>query len=166
MQATVNDIRRGDRFTWNGGKYIALDDARPWEEPGSSEDPLHQFAWVTAVKDVGQKPGADGVIDFDVPKGGMSQDLWQHAEIEIGERGLKVTWFGQQDKATSPEQARRLLRNITSARRKALRVIDDIDERRDQWIRGAILSEVPVIEIAEITGLSRARIYQIRDGHR
>lgn len=167
MQAIISDIRRGDRFTWNGGKYIAVDDARPWQPTTSSDaDPMSQLAFVSAVKDTGQQPGADGVIDVS-GSGSIGQNIWQHAPVEITERGVDVTWFGQEDEAfDSPDEARRLLRNITMTRETAQRAVDDVDVRRDRWIRGAILSEVPVAEIAEITSLSRSRVYQIRDGRR
>lgn len=40
-------------------------------------------------------------------------------------------------------------------------------EQRFTWaVRDAIRAEIPVSEIAKLSGLSRSRIYQIRDGRR
>lgn len=38
--------------------------------------------------------------------------------------------------------------------------------RRDKAVRSAVEADVPVIRIADMTGLTRGRIYQIRDGRR
>lgn len=35
---------------------------------------------------------------------------------------------------------------------------------RDDLIRAEIARDIPVVELCKVTGLSRARIYQIRDG--
>ncbi|WP_282790905.1 hypothetical protein [Streptomyces sp. CC224B] len=47
----------------------------------------------------------------------------------------------------------------------AARAITDAEEHRDSLIRAAI-GRVPVTAIADAAGLTRARIYQIRDGRR
>lgn len=48
----------------------------------------------------------------------------------------------------------------------AVNRIADAEQERDEKIRAAIAAGYPVISIAEHACLSRARIYQIRDGRR
>lgn len=49
---------------------------------------------------------------------------------------------------------------------EAVNRIKAAEEERDEKIRAAIHAGYPVISIATHAGLSRARIYQIRDGRR
>lgn len=50
--------------------------------------------------------------------------------------------------------------------RRSAKRVDDSLERRDANIRAALTMDVPVKDIVADTGLSRARVYQIRDGRR
>lgn len=62
---------------------------------------------------------------------------------------------------TGPRQEE-LLEDIADA----VRSVHYYEEERDALIRSAVADRVPVTAIAEKAGLSRARIYQIRDGRR
>lgn len=44
--------------------------------------------------------------------------------------------------------------------------LSSLEAQRDDLIRLALLSEVPGPQIAGVTGLSKQRVYQIRDGVR
>lgn len=48
----------------------------------------------------------------------------------------------------------------------AAQAITEEEQRRDQLIRQAVTNRIAVTAIAEAAGLSRARVYQIRDGRR
>jgi len=159
---SVIDIRRGDHFTWNGQGYLAIDDARP---SGFFIDNQESIA-VCCVLAKNIEPGPDGVIDLGSRlRGNLS--LGEQAKIEITKRGSRVTWLGDEPRAQTPQwQARGVLHGIVTARRAAQRAVDDLDVSRDNAIRQALASEVPVSQIAEMTGLSRSRIYQIRDSRR
>ncbi|MFE7237158.1 hypothetical protein [Streptomyces sp. NPDC057580] len=56
--------------------------------------------------------------------------------------------------------------NVLEAIEDSVKTIRDAETARDDLIRQAITEGVPVITIAERASLSRARIYQIRDGRR
>lgn len=62
---------------------------------------------------------------------------------------------------TSGEQERML-----EAVADAAAAIGDAERGRDERIRSAIAAGVPIIAVAKKANLSRARIYQIRDGRR
>jgi hypothetical protein len=64
-----------------------------------------------------------------------------------------------------PDWARALRQStedVTAARQAAA----DEDTAWRYMIRAALADGVPVVEVAELTGISRARVYQIRDGRR
>ncbi len=44
--------------------------------------------------------------------------------------------------------------------------LERAEQRRNTAIRAALADQVPVSEIAAATGLSRLRVYQVRDGRR
>lgn len=58
------------------------------------------------------------------------------------------------------------LTDASSAREKAISVMEEADAEWRSTIRRAIEMRVPVTQIAAATGISRERVYQIRDGRR
>lgn len=63
-------------------------------------------------------------------------------------------------------QQHHLLAAVEDAAAATRDAAKDRTEDRDERIRSAIAAGVPVITIAKRAGLSRARVYQIRDGRR
>lgn len=55
------------------------------------------------------------------------------------------------------------LEDIAARRR---RLVDELDERRDELVRSLLRTSAPRERIAESAGVSVARLYQIRDGRR
>lgn len=165
MKATIADIRRGDRFTWAGKTYIAFDDARPSRLAAD----LGDFCEIGTIQASAITADADGTYHQGTAFVDCTTVL-SNKEIEILERGLKTLRIAEEpenaDRPVSEWYALGHLRSTMSARSLAQRVADDIDQTRDHQIRDAIKAGVSVPEIMEITGLSRPRIYQIRDGKR
>ncbi|TXS35134.1 hypothetical protein [Streptomyces sp. t39] len=160
--ATIADIRRGDKFTHSGRTYIAADDARP--------------SGVTGYYDVTTLPGTAKADDGVIRQGALfGRDITVRPDfaVDIITRGLTVemlweTTHNQRPEATtaSEDAVRFWLGHITRQREAAQRQSADLDLTRDKWIRAALALSVPVTEIAHLAGLSRERIYQIRDGRR
>lgn len=92
-------------------------------------------------------------------------DLWDADTDELTEdgeeivRGSIAAWQGDTIATDT------ILSELTEAQ-DAVNLHDEQTARRDGAVRAAIAATVPVIRIAEMTGLTRARIYQIRDGRR
>ena len=59
-----------------------------------------------------------------------------------------------------------ILGEAVVALRQAEEVVAEATRRRDDAVRRAIADGVPVTTIAEQAGLSKARVYQIRDHRR
>ena len=62
-----------------------------------------------------------------------------------------------------------ILADIAAATTRSRRATQEANERRDTLqyvIRSALASGVSVADIVKVTGLTRARIYQIRDHRR
>lgn len=162
--ATVEDIRRGDKFTWNGTTYYAMDDARLYapEEFGD----LGEFCAVRLIRAAGLTPNSDGVIDLDM-RMLDNKAILRTAPVTIISRGHALHHVTDEVRETVPvEQVMPNLCYVMAARKRAQREVNDLDEQRDHYIRQAIASGARVAELAELTGLSRERIYQVRDGRR
>jgi hypothetical protein len=174
MQATIADIRRGDRFTrltGRGGTYIAL---RAAKDAHGARGPKSR---VIVVDDQNDQPGPDGVIDL-----GNQADRKAHiidppsdTPVEIHERGLNLH-HESDDPLPFTDTPNPHLANKTDRESEADRLrehipnvvgqIANLGSERDVLIKQALAAGVSVIELAGLTGLSRARIYQIRDGRR
>lgn len=72
----------------------------------------------------------------------------------------------QLNSAAPGEPANDAQHGILDAIEDIVRRIRDAELERDDIIRQAVAEGIPVISIAERADLSRARIYQIRDGRR
>lgn len=92
-------------------------------------------------------------------------DLWDAEAEELTEageeivRGSVAAWQGDEGAQDAA------LAELAEAQAD----VDKHDEqiaRRDAAIRAAVKQSVSALRIAEMTGLSRGRIYQIRDGRR
>jgi hypothetical protein len=66
----------------------------------------------------------------------------------------------------SVRAALRDVERATKARQRADVDAGEAQERQAVAIRAALAAGVPVADIAGVTGLTAARIYQIRDGRR
>jgi len=165
MKATIADIRRGDRFTWGTKTYIAFDDARP----DAHLTDLGDFHEIRMVQTTNLKVAEDGSFHQGTAFVDC-QTVLSAKEIEISERGLRTVRLGEEpenvDTPRGWQYAENRLTGTMAARALAQRVADDIDETRDHEIRDALKAGMSVPEIMKVTGLSRARIYQIRDGRR
>jgi DNA-binding phage protein len=58
------------------------------------------------------------------------------------------------------------VRRAASALIEQRRTVAQAEEEFASAIRGAVHLGVPVAEVAELAGITRARVYQIRDGRR
>lgn len=168
MQATIADIRRGDRFTWAGHHYIAADDARP-----STGGGMNGYCDILTLPGT-LKPSDDGAV-HQGSNFGRYIAVRADFEIDITQRGVQVVMLNEEPDlrdesgavGADPQKAvRERLAVIAHQRKLARRVVDDIDETRDEWIRTGLRNGMSVKELQERTGLSRQRIYQIRDGRR
>ncbi|MFD8687867.1 hypothetical protein [Streptomyces sp. NPDC059651] len=167
MQVNVTDIRRGDRFSDARGTYIAIGAATPFI-PGHDGDRVT----IRVVKDEGDTIAADGIMHLDR----SSRAIQRAADrtVEVHDRELPIAhksdrlpqYTDETDavlESTDRERAAELLRIRIP---KVVRVLEEQGSERDLLIRKGLHAGIPVIELAELSGLSRARIYQIRDGRR
>ena len=161
MQATIADIRRGDRFTWNNRQWIAVYDAYPATAAYINDDRFYVLPAVPAAK----VKEVDGVHEITTAIGA---DLVLHtAEVTIHERELPVHTRQDDVRETAPlEHAESALTFIVGAREAAHRAVEQRDEEFNARVRQFLASGGSVAAVVEKTGLSRARIYQIRDGRR
>jgi hypothetical protein len=162
--ATIADIRRGDRFTWGGASYLAVDDCRPLGDAafGFGRD----FGNITYIRAAGLKRNADGVYDLEmrIPQ---ASAVRLTASVEIHEREVRIHHVSDDVREGTPRfQIMSNLDYIVHSRDVARREAGDLDEQRDIVIRQALSAGVSVADLVERTGLTRARIYQIRDGRR
>jgi hypothetical protein len=166
MQATITDIRRGDRFTrlaGRGGTYIAV---RAAKETATGR------ARVWVVEDHGQTVGDDGVMDL--ADAGRMITPASDTPVEIHDRALPIRHGADEPEFTDEPNLHlngKTDRELAAAELrhripKLIEKISDLGSERDLMVRRGITAGIPVIELAEMTGLSRARIYQIRDGRR
>lgn len=161
MQATIADIRRGDRFTWNDRTYIAVYDAYPATAALIDDDRFYVLPAVLAAK----AKRVDGVHEITTAIGA---DVVLHtATVTIQERGLPVHTRQDDIREGSPlEHAETALDFVIKAREDAHRAAEQRDEEFNARVRQFLASGGSVAVAVEKTGLSRARIYQIRDGRR
>jgi len=161
MQATIADIRRGDRFTWNNREWIAVYDAYPATAAYINDDRFYVLPAVAArlAKEV------DGVREITTYIGA---DLVLHtAPVTIHERDLPIHNSQDDIRDDSPlTHAEAALKFIVGARTAAHRAVEQRDEEFNARVRQFLASGGTVADAVEKTGLSRARIYQIRDGRR
>lgn len=162
MKATIADIRRGDRYTHNGTQYIALRDARP---SGFDTDKNGRFYIVQSTRATGAKKTDDGTTEL---TGQITGDVCLKTyPIEIHERGLTVTHRAEAIRDDTPKwQAEQALNAVIRARDLAQRDLDILDPQFRIEVRQFLHSGGTVAEVVEKTGLSRARVYQIRDDRR
>ena len=66
--------------------------------------------------------------------------------------------------ATTVAEAERNLTQVLDTLSQARTARLDAHTHRDDLIRAELARDIPVVELCKVTGLSRARIYQIRDG--
>lgn len=164
MQATVNDIRRGDRFTWSGRTWIAAADAHP------------NLYGIYGAVDLVTLPGnlkasADGVIRQDNPSQLKSRAVHFTAPVTITERGITIALEHEDAPAvrrtrTAAESSLRLVERQAKRRKALEQEITGADREFGDLVRMALANGASVAQLTEKTGLSRARIYQIRDGRR
>ncbi len=166
MQATIADIRRGDRFTrltGRGGTYIAVRAAKVTASG-------RVRVWV--VEDHGQTVDDDGVMEL-ADTGRMITPA-ADTPVEIHDRALPVRHSADEPEFTDEPNVHlggktdRELKASELRRRipEVIGKISDLGSERDLLVRQGISAGISVIELAEMTDLSRARIYQIRDGRR
>lgn len=168
MQATIVDIRRGDRFTrigGRGGTYIALRTAKP-KHGGERYG-------VMVIEDDGTPTAPDGTIDL-TGKRPRIIDPAATQVVEIHERDLEIK--RDVETRTFDDEPNPFMGGKTDRELAAMRLrnwipevcakITDLGSERDLLVRQGLNAGIPAIELAELTGLSRARIYQIRDGRR
>jgi hypothetical protein len=94
--------------------------------------------------------------------------------VEIHERGLPIRHGSDEPELSdepNPHLGGKTGRELEAAELRhripeLIAQINDLGSERDVFVRRAITAGIPVIELAQMTGLSRARIYQIRDGRR
>jgi hypothetical protein len=169
MKATIGDIRKGDRFTWGSKTYIAFDDARPVITGIANDDYWQRFSNIFMISTAAIAPAEDGSYHQE-SRNIDCQSVLTDKTIEIHERDRTTVCAWEEpdstDKPVDEQHTRIKLENIMHARKQAQRLAEDVDQTRDHYIRRALKGGSSVAQLMEITGLSRARIYQIRDGRR
>ena len=146
-------------FTWAGRRLIAVGDAAPSLYTPSLPN-------VVTVEYVKYRPATDGIYEIgaDMTKNDV---ITETTLVEIHERGAKVHHVSDDIRDETPaEQTREQLSHVAKVRQKARREFEDSDEEFRIAIRQALHSGISVAEVRQITGLSRERIYQIRDDRR
>lgn len=161
MQATIADIRRGDRFTWNNREWIAAYDAYPATAAYINDDRFYVLPAVAAAR----TKQVDGVHEITTAIGA---DVVLHtATVTIHERDLPIHCTQDDVRDSSPlEYAEDALTFVIGARTAAHRAVEQRDEEFNARVRQFLASGGSVAAAVKKTGLSRARIYQIRDGRR
>jgi hypothetical protein len=147
----ITDIRKGDVVTWNGRTWLV------------TADPIRVDSW---VKSIGQPGYWVQWVEYsgetylrDKLIGG--ETLIASAPVEVVQRGVEMTLPWDE---MPPAEAD--LKAATQAKAAFADVAEGSDEQFRQAVRTALQQDVPVRRIQQLTGLSRARIYQIRDGRR
>ncbi|MFJ9633857.1 hypothetical protein ACIRU8_39795 [Streptomyces sp. NPDC101175] len=169
MQATIADIRRGDRFTrlaGRGGTFIAIRAAKLNKATGRVR------VWI--VEDHGQQAGDDSVVDLTESGMGRMINGDSDVPVEIHDQGMTIRHDSDEipyDDRPNPHLSGKTDRELdaTELRRRIPELIEEISNlgsERDLLVRHGLAAGISAIELAEMTGLSRARIYQIRDGRR
>ncbi|MFE3485071.1 hypothetical protein [Streptomyces griseus] len=166
MQINVTDIRRGDRFSDARGTYIAIAAATPCDSDRDGNPRVN----IRCVKDEGDTVGADGTMHLDRSSRMIQRRTDRTVEIQdrelpIAHKSDKLPEFTDEVDlgSTDREKAANHLRIRIP---KVVRVLEEQGSERDILIRKGLHAGISVIELAELSGLSRARIYQIRDGRR
>ncbi|MEU7348369.1 hypothetical protein ABZ778_31590 [Streptomyces bacillaris] len=166
MQTNVTEIRRGDRFSDARGTYIAIGAATP-TGPDREGNPRVN---IICVKDEGDTVGPDGLMHLD--RSARAIQRRTDRTVEIQDREIPIThkmdrlpeYTDEVDLgSTDREKDANLLRIRIP---QVVRILEEQGSERDLLIRKGLHAGIPVIELAELSGLSRARIYQIRDGRR
>lgn len=173
MNTTIADIRRGDRFTrldGHGGTYIALRAAKLCN--GGTK------VRVRVVECQDDEIGPNGVMELGSAEEGRRSriiDPTPDTRVEIHERELPIH-HGSDEPLPFADEPNAHMGGMTDRELEAARLrdylprlveqIDDLGSERDVLVRQALTAGVSAIELASLTGLSRARIYQIRDGRR
>ena len=162
MQATIADIRRGDRFTWNNREWIAVYDAYPATAAYINDDRFYVLPAVRADK---ANETDEGTYEIATAIGA---DVVLHtATVTIHERDLAIHTAQDDVRDSAPlEHAEAALEFIVNARTVAHRAVEQRDEEFNSRIRQFLAAGGSVAAAVTMTGLSRARIYQIRDGRR
>lgn len=162
MDATIADIRRGDRYTWGKREWIAVYDAYP-ASAAYIDDP--RFYVAPAVPVSGAKKNSEGVYEITATIG--ADVILKDSKVTIHERGLAVHTTQDDIRDTTPKShAENLLNATVKARQEAQREFEEWDAEFRARVRQFLTSGGRVADVVEKTGLSRERIYQIRDGRR
>ncbi|MFI8351280.1 hypothetical protein [Streptomyces sp. NPDC085596] len=164
MQATINDICRGDRFTWSGRTWIAAADAHP------NLGGIHGAVDMVALPG-SMKADEDGVVRQQNPSQLTVKAIHFSAPVTILERGIQVSLTYEdapivQRKRPAVESALMLLDRQTKMRKALEDDLTETDRQFNDLVRLSLANGASVARLVETTGLSRARIYQIRDGRR
>jgi len=164
MQATINDIRRGDRFTWSNRTWLAVADAHP------------NTGGIHGAVDIFTMPGdmqtdAEGVVRQTGQSQIKSHAVHYTAPVTILKRGIQISLIHEdapvlQRKRSAADTALRLVERKAQWRKALDEQMAEADQEFGDLIRMSLVNGATVAQLVEKTGLSRARIYQIRDGRR
>ncbi|MFI9012565.1 hypothetical protein ACIGZI_00865 [Streptomyces griseus] len=164
MKATINDIRRGDRFTWSGRTWIAAADAHPnlWGIHGAVD---------VATLPGGMEADKDGVVRQTSQSQLKLRAVHYAAPIVITQRDVQISLTHEdlpvlRRKRSALESSLRLVKRKGDERKALGEQMDEADQEFGDLIRMSLANGAKVAQLVESTGLSRARIYQIRDGRR
>lgn len=148
---SITDIHKGDVVTWNGRTYLVTADPIHLDDLSRTmREPIHWVQWVEHKGDTDLRAKLIG-----------GEALAEWADIEIVEHGVEMMLPGD---PMPPAEAE--LATATQSKTAFADVAEGSDEQFRQAVRAALAQDIPVKRIMQITGLSRARIYQIRDGRR
>lgn len=161
--ATITDVRKGDIYTLGGSQWIALSGARRWGRTGDT----HRRIIVERIDLDLAGLRADGVYELG-SCGIETTDIPDDTPVDITDRGVAYHHHIDDTDAEDNEacRARDELVRMTAVRRRQEREYTEADGRFRTRIRAALKAGMSVAEVRAETGLSRERVYQIRDGRR
>jgi hypothetical protein len=148
---SITDIRKGDVVTWNGRTCMVV--ANPIHLTDMSRimgEPAH---WIQWIEHKGETDLRNKLLS--------GETLTGRASVEIIERGVEMLLPGDPAPVAETELAAAAQRKVAYAD-----IAEGSDEQFREAVRAALAANVPVKRITALTGLSRARVYQIRDGRR
>jgi hypothetical protein len=168
QRIAVQDIQPGDEFMLNGDEFIATETQR-LGGPVGSEATIRVFTLHVQRAGLAE----DGTLEFGVVGRG-SHDLPGNQDVLLLRSAVRyrtsadyVLPLAPVDRATEKRLAARSeLVRVALRRKQQEEAARASDAAFRKGVCDALEAGMSVADIMEETGLSRARIYQIRDGRR
>lgn len=169
----LSDIKCGDEVYYQGQPHIAIRDGR---RSGTTGDAATLASvWLAPTADAGIDDA--GVLEFgrrcghaghvpDAEVNLLRRGVEHHSAVRRSVRRPDGALACEHTNYTATETARSEVRRRSLIRKNLDRLTEEAEPAFRAAIRDALADGVTVAEIQAETGLSRARIYQIRDNRR